>query len=68
MEFVFEGRPVEFEPGLSITAALVRAGSRESGIFCGIGVCFGCVVLVDGSPKRGCITEAKPGEEVTRAV
>lgn len=54
-------------PGGSVTAALIRAG-RDSGLFCGIGVCFGCLVTVnDGPPVRGCLTEARPGDRIERA-
>jgi predicted molibdopterin-dependent oxidoreductase YjgC len=29
-------------------------------MFCGIGVCFDCLVVIDGAPnQRACITEAK---------
>ena len=73
--FLFEGRPVPFETGQSIGAALIAAGimswrttrfgARPRGLFCGIGVCFDCLVTVDGRPSlRACLVEARDGDEV----
>lgn len=72
---IFQGRPVPFEPGQSIGAALTAAGitswrttrfgGRPRGLFCGIGVCFDCLVTVDGRPSlRACLVEARDGDEV----
>ena len=74
-EIVFEGRPVPFEPGQSIGAALTaagirswrttRAGGRPRGLFCGIGVCFDCLVSVNGRRSlRACMVEARSGDVV----
>ncbi|MCO5999698.1 (2Fe-2S)-binding protein [Actinoallomurus rhizosphaericola] len=74
-QFVFEGRPVPFEPGQSIGAALTAAGirswrttrfgGRPRGLYCGIGVCFDCLVTVDGRPSlRACMVEARDGDTV----
>ena len=63
--FDLDGGPVPFVPGQSVGAALVAAGrlswrttrreGRPRGIFCGIGVCFDCLVTVDGAPnQRAC--------------
>ena len=68
--FSFAGNEIPFEPGQSIGAALLAAGHRSwrttrhqgapRGIFCGIGVCFDCVVTVNGRPnQRACLTEAR---------
>ena len=73
--FFFRGKEIRFEPGQSIGAALLAAGHRSwrttrrqgapRGIFCGIGVCFDCVVTVNGRPnQRACLTEARPGDLV----
>ncbi|MGW2362580.1 2Fe-2S iron-sulfur cluster-binding protein, partial [Streptomyces phaeofaciens] len=29
-----------------------RDGERPRGVFCGIGVCFDCLVTVDGRPNQ----------------
>lgn len=76
MKFLFNGREISAEPGLTIGAALLSAGIRElrttrfeekaRGIFCGIGSCFDCVVTVDGVPnRRACITPVIDGMVVT---
>jgi predicted molibdopterin-dependent oxidoreductase YjgC len=34
-------------------------------VFCGIGVCFDCLVMVNGRPnQRACLTEVRPGDRV----
>lgn len=77
--FQLDGRDVSFRPGQSIAAALFEAGitswrstrgaGRPRGLFCGIGVCFDCLVVVDGLPNvRACLTPAAPGMAVTRQV
>jgi predicted molibdopterin-dependent oxidoreductase YjgC len=73
--FTFDGRPIVAEAGQSIAAALLAAGIRSwrttrvdgspRGMFCGIGVCFDCLVTVDGRANvRACLTEARPGDRV----
>ena len=67
----FDGRSVPAEPGESVGAALTNAGirswrltrtlGRPRGLFCGIGVCFDCLVSVDGLPnQRACLTPVAP--------
>ncbi|EFL28519.1 sarcosine oxidase, alpha subunit [Streptomyces himastatinicus ATCC 53653] len=73
--FRFDGRTIAAEPGQSIAAALIadgqrswrrtREGGRPRGMFCGIGVCFDCLVTVNGRPNhRACLVEAAPGDVV----
>lgn len=75
-EFDFDGEPVDFTPGQTVGAALVARGTvswrttrleaRPRGLFCGIGVCFDCLVTVDGHPnQRACLVLARPGMTVT---
>jgi hypothetical protein len=75
--FDFDGRPVPFAAGQSVGAALVAAGilswritrveSRPRGIFCGIGICFDCLVTVDGRPnERACLVPAEVDMTVRR--
>ncbi|WP_248579867.1 (2Fe-2S)-binding protein [Nocardioides sp. InS609-2] len=43
------------------------AGERPRGAFCGIGVCFDCLVTVDGQRDvRACLRRPEGGELVTR--
>jgi predicted molibdopterin-dependent oxidoreductase YjgC len=73
--FLFDGRTVPFRHGQSVGAALVSAGvlswrttrinGRPRGIFCGIGICFDCIVTVDETPnQRACVTPAREGMRV----
>jgi len=74
--FSFDGQPVPFAEGQTVGAALTAAGvrswrstrrdGRPRGIFCGIGVCFDCLITVDGQPNlRACLLEAAPDMAVT---
>ncbi len=73
--FDFDGRAVPFVDGQTVGAALWAAGvrswrrtrfaGRPRGLFCGIGVCFDCLVEVDGRPdQRACLVPARPGAVV----
>lgn len=68
-------REVTALPGHTIAAALWRAGitswrytrqgGKPRGVFCGIGVCFDCLVTVNGRPnQRACLVPAQPGDVV----
>ncbi|HEY7013396.1 MAG TPA: (2Fe-2S)-binding protein [Streptosporangiaceae bacterium] len=70
--FSFDGVPVPFTGGQSVGAALIAAGvtsvrrtrrqGRPRGLFCGIGVCFDCLLRIDGVPnQRACLVAAGPG-------
>lgn len=78
-EITFDGRSVRALPGQTIGAVLMAAGirawrttretGRPRGLFCGIGVCFDCLVTVNGEPsRRACLTQAGPGDVVTTQV
>lgn len=73
--FAFNGRDLGYQPGQSVGAALLAAGvrswrttrrhARPRGIFSGIGVCFDCLVTVDGRPNvRACVITAQEGMDV----
>ena len=75
MTFTFEGRTVAAEPGQSVAAALWADGVRSwrrtrhndqpRGLFCGIGVCFDCLVVVNGvAGQRACLVEVREGDVV----
>lgn len=74
--FALDGKLVTGYPGETIAAALLaegtrtlrrtEKGNRPRGIFCGMGVCFDCLVTVDGRTHlRACLTIAEPGMQVT---
>jgi hypothetical protein len=44
------------------------AAGEARGLFCGMGVCFDCLVTVDGADnQRACMTRARPGCRVELA-
>jgi len=72
VNFTFDGKPMEGYEGEPIAIALRANGilihrytikRREPrGIFCAIGRCTDCVMVVDGKPNvRTCITPLKEG-------
>jgi predicted molibdopterin-dependent oxidoreductase YjgC len=71
------GQLVPARQGQTIAAVLLSAGRRvwrrtqhgdPRGLFCGMGVCFECLVTVDGvDGQRACMTPAQPGMQVQLA-
>ena len=79
IEFTFDGEKIDAITGQSVAAALLAANQRtlrknrfnnnDRGVFCGIGVCFDCLVVIDGiTNQRACLIEAKPGMKVQTQV
>ena len=76
VEMLFEGRPVEAYLGETVAAVLLAQGEiatrttvngEPRGIFCGMGVCWDCLVVVDGVPNtRACMTWVRDGMTVSR--
>ncbi|ATY98710.1 (2Fe-2S)-binding protein [Streptomyces bacillaris] len=76
VRFAFDGRALAARPGQSIAGALwghgivawrtTRGGGRPRGAFCGMGVCFDCLVVVNGVPgQRACLVRVSEGDAVT---
>ncbi|WP_281259710.1 (2Fe-2S)-binding protein [Streptomyces zhaozhouensis] len=76
MTLHFEGRALPARPGQTVGGALVAAGvtawrttrgrGRPRGLFCGIGLCFDCLLTVDGRPdRRACLEPAVDGMRLT---
>ncbi|MFI6654019.1 (2Fe-2S)-binding protein [Streptomyces sp. NPDC050523] len=70
-----DGREIEALPGQTVAAALWTAGitswrttrgaGRPRGVFCGIGVCFDCLVTVNDRPgRRACLVTLQPGDAI----
>jgi hypothetical protein len=68
----FDGHEIPFLPGQTVGAALTAAGirswrttrveGRPRGLFCGIGVCFDCLIVADDRPnQRACLLLAQNG-------
>ena len=75
VRFTMDGKVIEGYEGEPIAAALKAAGlmvhrytqkeHKPRGIFCAIGRCTDCVMIVDGVPNiRTCITPLKDGMRV----
>jgi hypothetical protein len=73
--FTFDGVPIRAYPGETVGGALTasgittfrttRRGGKPRGLFCGIGICFDCLLIVDGIPnQRACLTAARPDMSV----
>jgi D-hydroxyproline dehydrogenase subunit gamma len=73
-----DGQPVSVPAGSSVAAALLLAGavpSRTSAVsaaprapYCMMGVCFECLVEIDGVPERqACMVAAREGMAIRRA-
>jgi len=69
------GRPVQACSGQSLHAVLLAAGirilnngprrDRDRGMFCGMGICYECLVTVNGRPcQRACMLEVEEGMEI----
>src|SRR3979411_1796031 len=68
------GGEIEALPGEPIAAARAAAdvvavrqarSGAPRGPFCGMGVCFDCLVTVDGHPnQRACLTKVEAGMEI----
>nr|WP_321524990.1 2Fe-2S iron-sulfur cluster-binding protein [uncultured Cohaesibacter sp.] len=63
---LWDGLPVAFNPGESISDALRRHGLFAAApIFCGIGQCQNCLVLIEGRGVReACLSKCEPGLKV----
>lgn len=72
---VIDGTSVEVPRGSSLAAAILSAGTtrfRDSvsggarGPLCAMGICFECVVTLDGRPRvRSCLVTCADGMEVS---
>jgi predicted molibdopterin-dependent oxidoreductase YjgC len=66
-----DGVPLDAHLGETVAGALLASGRRAwrhtrhgqpRGLYCGIGVCFDCLVAVNGTPHvRACLTPVTAG-------
>jgi D-hydroxyproline dehydrogenase subunit gamma len=77
IHFTYEGRDIVARPGDSVAAALLAAGEanlRDTPVsgaprapYCMMGICFDCVVEIDGVGNRqACLTPVASGMQVRR--
>lgn len=69
---IVDGVPIQAYRGETLAAAMLAAGRRvfryaprtgsPRGLFCGMGVCYDCLMVVDGRPNvRACMTPVVDG-------
>jgi len=76
VEIFFEGKALKAKEGEPVMAALIAAGitvfrhtvkGAPRRMFCGIGRCTDCIMIVDGVPGvRTCVTRVHAGMTVER--
>ena len=77
VEVTINGKAVQCREGDSVAAALIAAGysdCRETAVkevprgpFCMMGVCYDCLVMIDGRPnQQGCMTTVHQGMNIER--
>ncbi len=75
----FNGKPLTVPAGISVAAALLASGVRDfrSSIvggnprapYCMMGVCFECLVDIDGTPARqSCLVPVRDGMVIRRQI
>ncbi|MFD9895670.1 (2Fe-2S)-binding protein [Amycolatopsis sp. NPDC059027] len=75
MRVEVDGQTVDAKPGQTVAGLLLglgrtswrstRNGGKPRGVFCGIGVCFDCLVVVNGIPDvRACQRLLADGDDV----
>ena len=76
IRIIVDGEPVPASVGQTIAAALLDAEQRilrhtrargdARGVYCAMGVCFECIVRVDGVVERACMREVRDGMKIER--
>ena len=75
VELTVEGQPIVARAGDTVAAALLAHGylacrttpvsGSARGPYCLMGVCFDCLVTIDGMPnQQGCLVRVRPGMHV----
>ena len=77
VRIAFDGKEIDALPGETVAAALAAAdivtvrqarSGAPRGPFCGMGVCFDCLVTIDGRPnQRACLSKVEAGMDVRSA-
>ena len=76
INFTFNGKAYRAKPGEPISSAIMAHGisifnthhkdGAPQGIFCANGQCAQCLVLVNGIPKKACITPVLEGMDIRK--
>ncbi|MEU0506738.1 (2Fe-2S)-binding protein [Nocardia sp. NPDC005998] len=76
VHLTLDGQELLAHPGQTVGAALIDAGiqswrttrknGRPRGLFCGIGICYDCLITVDGAPnQRACLVPVREGMQLS---
>lgn len=76
IDLLVDGEVVRAYTGETVAGALTAAGRRvfrhtertgaPRGVFCGIGICFDCLVTIQGMGRvRSCMVPVQPGMQVS---
>jgi predicted molibdopterin-dependent oxidoreductase YjgC len=79
LHLTFDGNDVTAHPGQTVGAALIDAGihswrttrnhGRPRGLFCGIGICYDCLITVDGlANQQACLVIVAGGMRLSSEV
>lgn len=79
LTLLVDGEPIVAYAGETVAAAMFAAGRRTlrrtaiadapRGVFCGMGVCFDCLVVIDDRPsRRACLVDVAEGMDVRTQV
>lgn len=76
VEVILDGRPVTLPSGITVAAALLGrkdpvsrispTSGRPCSPHCLMGVCFECMMEIDGVHRQACMTEVTPGMVINR--
>lgn len=76
VEIVIDGAPMRARVGHTVATALLAAGERTlrhtrkagapRGLYCAMGVCFECIVKVNGVTERACMRTVEHGMRIER--
>src|SRR5689334_22322865 len=77
VEITVDGAPLRAYTGQTIAAALLASGTRvlrrtrthgkPRGVYCGMGICYDCVVRVNGTTERACTKLVENGMQISLA-
>jgi D-hydroxyproline dehydrogenase subunit gamma len=75
VKFILDGKEVKAFEGETVATAMMAedkvamrttTGGEPRGVYCGMGVCFDCLVVVNGiANTRACMTWVKEGMQVS---
>ena len=74
VRLTFAGQPIEARAGDTVAMALWAAEQRElrhssrlgapRAVFCNMGICYECLVRIDGTTVRACTTVVRDGMQI----